>query len=152
MVHPISLGSPKSHLPAAGVREDLRVQSLRRTIALVAILVGAAWVWSAPRSQVPVPGPDADPEAVVHAYIEALNERDYGTVNAIDATGDPDLGRFSRAGGFERAGDMRLNYEGRTAHVTFLAEYSGSQGRDWWGYYLERNDDGRWQIVGGGVA
>ena len=128
------------------------MKTMGQTIGVIAILVAAAWVWSAPRSQVPVPGPDADPEQVVNAYIEALNERDFETVNAIDSGRDPDLGRFSRPGGFERAGDMRLNFEGRRAHVTFLAEYSGSEGRDWWGYYLEKSDDGRWQIVDAGVA
>jgi hypothetical protein len=132
--------------------DDLRVRHLVRSVLVIALLVAAALIWSAPRSQVPVPDADADPEDVVQAYIEALNERDFETANAIDAMDEPDLGRFSRVDEYEQVGDVRLNFEGRLAHVTFRAEHAGSSGRDWWGYYLEKSDEGRWQIVDAGVA
>ncbi len=70
-------------------------------VVLAVVLCVAVLIWSAPRAQVPVPGPQATPEQVVRAYVAAVNARDFTTANAIDARPDSDLGQFSRPGPHE---------------------------------------------------
>lgn len=125
--------------------------------AFAGLLFGAVLVWSAPRSQIPVPGSGATPEEVVLAYIEAVTERDFDTANAIDGRPGSDLGRFSRPMRVRDVSDIRVTGRGRTAHVTFKADLRGTDasmddGRQWWGYALERDGSGRWLIVDAGVA
>jgi hypothetical protein len=86
----------------------------------VALLLGAVIVWSAPRDDVAVPGPDASPEQVVAAYIGAVNARDFDTANAIDARAGSDLGRFSRPMRTHQLKMDRTAFEGATAlwHIT----------------------------------
>lgn len=124
-------------------------------VVLLALLAGLAW-WSAPRAQVPVPGAGASPETVVRAYIDAVNARDFDTANAI-RPGDR-LGRFSRPMQISDLTDVttRDDVNGRVA-VDFMADIhatdgSMEEGRQWWGYLLERSDDGHWLIVDAGVA
>ena len=45
--------------------------------ATIGALVVAAFVCSAPRQDVALPGPYATPEQVVRAYIDAVNARDF---------------------------------------------------------------------------
>jgi len=120
--------------------------------AVLALLVSA---WSAPRRHVELPGPDASPVQVVRAYVAAVNARDFKTANEIDARPNGDLGRFSRPGRMDNFGDVSVAEGGK--HVVFKADFSGGDGslpdgRQWWGYVLERGADGRWQIVDAGVA
>ena len=53
------------------------------------------------------------------------------------------------AAGAVATADTRVR--GDRAHVLFRADSDGSDD-DWWGYVLERGADGRWYIVGAGVA
>jgi hypothetical protein len=126
-----------------------------RAIVLAALVVGSAYIWAGPRSQVRVPGPDATPVEVVSAYIAALDQRDFDTANAIDNR-DEDLGRFSSRANFSDVTEMSATREGGVVHVTFLADIDGDASiagdDDWWGYYLKRGRDDRWHIVDAGVA
>ena len=123
--------------------------------AVAAALVVGAFVWSAPRDDLPVPGSDATPEQVVRAYIDAVNARDFDTANAIDARPGEDLGRFSRP---RQTHDVEMGKtvtEGTQAHVLFNADFDGGDGTvedGLWGYYLQRGDDGLWHITDAGVA
>jgi hypothetical protein len=129
---------------------------LLRLVVVAALLMWSAYVWSGPRSQVPVPGPQAEPVEVVEAYLTALDQRDFDTVNAIEDMGDEDLGRFSRPVHFSNTNQMHATRDGHGAHVTFLCDISGdasiSGDQDWWGFYLERGKGGRWYITDAGVA
>jgi hypothetical protein len=137
---------------------DTRRRALRPALlaafAAAALVVGA-FVWSAPRDDVPVPGPDATPEQVVRAYIDAVNARDFDTANSIDATPGDDLGRFSRP---MQSHDVKMGKtvtEGALAHVLFTADFGGGDGTvedGLWGYYLERGPDRLWHIIDAGVA
>ena len=120
----------------------------------VAALAGGIFVWSAPREQVPVPGPDATPEQVVSAYIDAVNARDFDTANAIDAR-PGEYGRFSRPLGTHALEVEKAVVHRSRAHVLFMADFDGgepSMQDGWWGYSLVRGDDGLWHITGEGVA
>jgi hypothetical protein len=129
--------------------------TLASLVVLLGLTAGAAFAWSAPRTDVALPGPDATPEQVVTAYIEAVNARDFDTSNAIDARPGLDLGRFSRPA---RTLAVRLEetvVDGFTAHVTLTADFEGGDGTvedGLWGYYLERGRDGRWHITDAGVV
>ena len=126
-------------------------------VAVVGSLVGAAFIWSAPREDVAVPGPDATPEQVVTAYIDAVNARDFDTANAIDARPGSDLGRFSRPVRTDHV-RMRRTLGGSTsAQVLFTADFHGGDGTlegddNLWGYFLDRGSDGLWHITDAGVA
>lgn len=70
-------------------------------VAALGMLVGAAFLWSAPREDVSLPGPDATPEQV------------------------------------------------------FTADFDGGDGTvedGWWGYVLQRGNDGLWHITDAGVV
>jgi hypothetical protein len=126
-------------------------------LTLLGIFAFAVWSWSAPRTHVPVPGPNATPEQVVRAYVSAINARDFATANAIDSREHSDLGRFSRPGRMEGMDSVSMGVEGQRTHVVFKANISGgdasmSDGHQWWGYVLERGADGRWFVVDAGVA
>jgi len=128
---------------------------LLRVVVLAALVMGSAYIWAGPRSQVPIPGPDATPVEVVNAYIAALDQRDFDTANAIDNL-DEDLGRFSTRVTFTNVSEMHTTRERKAVHVTFLADIDGDASiagdHDWWGYYLKRGADGRWHIIDAGVA
>ena len=61
-----------------------------------------------------------------------------------------------------RCGPPASGWRGRpsrdaSAHVLFTADFHGGdgsmgEGRDLWGYYLERGSDGRWHITDAGVV
>ena len=126
-------------------------------VAVVGVLVGAALVWSAPREDVAVPGPDATPEQVVTAYLDAVNARDFDTANAIDARPGSDLGRFSRPGRTDHVRMGRTLGGATSAQVVFTADFRGGDGTlegddTVWGYLLDRGSDGRWHITDAGVA
>lgn len=105
-----------------------------------------------------MPGPDATPEQVVRAYIKAVNARDFDTANVLDARPNSDLGRFSRPVQVTGLSDVTTRDDlADRVSVVFKAEFSGTDssmedGRQWWGYLLERGADGRWHIVDEGVA
>jgi hypothetical protein len=123
--------------------------------AVAAGLVVGAFVWSAPRDDVPVPGPEATPEQVVRAYIDAVNARDFDTANAIDARPGEDLGRFSRPMQTHEVEMGETAIEGAKAHVLFTSDFDGGDGTvedGLWGYVLERGDDGLWHIIDAGVV
>jgi hypothetical protein len=128
---------------------------LSSVVVLLCLTAGAAFAWSAPRADVALPGPDATPEQVVTAYIEAVNVRDFDTANAIDARPGPDLGRFSRP---MRTHDVRMEKTvpaGSSAHVLFTADFEGGDGTvedGLWGYHLDRGRDGLWRITDAGVV
>ncbi|ROR90903.1 hypothetical protein EDD33_1752 [Nocardioides aurantiacus] len=117
-------------------------------------LVVGAFIWSAPRGDVATPGPEATPEQVVRAYIDAVNARDFETANTIDAR-PGDLGRFSRP---MKTHDVEMGQtltENGRPHVLFTADFDGGDGTvedGVWGYYLERGRDGLWHIIDAGVA
>ena len=122
--------------------------------AVVLALV-CVFAWSAPHEDVAVPGSEATPEQVVRAYIDAVNARDFDTANAIDARPDGDLGRFSRPMQSHEVVMGQTFTEGTAAHVLFAADFDGGDGTvedGWWGYYLERGNDGLWHITDAGVA
>lgn len=124
--------------------------------ALAAAVVAGVLAWSAPRDDVPVPGPDATPEEVVRAYIDAVNARDFDTANTIDARAGEDLARLSRpmqAHDVEMMGGTLI--EGAQAHVLFTADFDGGDGSledGLWGYILDRGTDGLWHITDAGVS
>ena len=125
-------------------------------VVLVVVVCVAVLVWSAPRTQVPAPGPQATPQQVVRAYVAAINARDFSTANAIDARPDSDLGQFSRPGRMNDLTTVSVSRESNRTHVVFKADFSGGDGsipdgRQSWGYVLERGHDGRWVIVDEGV-
>lgn len=123
--------------------------------AVAAALVAGTFAWSAPREEVAVPGPDATPEQVVRAYIEAVNARDFDTANVIDARPGQDLDRFSRPMQTHAVEMGRTVTRGATAHVLFSAGFAGGDGTvedGPWGYYLERGDDELWHITDAGVG
>ena len=123
-------------------------------VALLAAVAGTLW-WSAPREDVADPGPDATPEQVVLAYIEAVNARDFETANRIDARPGEDHGRFSRPMQTHDVEQLRTLTEGGAAHVVFTADFDNTDGSledGPWGYHLERGDDGLWHITDAGVA
>jgi hypothetical protein len=126
------------------------------TVLVVAVLVVVALVWSAPRDDVAVPGPDATPEQVVMAYVKAVNARDLDTANVIDARPDSDLERLSGPIGIENVRMARTVMTGSSAHVHFIADFRGGDGsldgHQWWGYVLEQKSDGLWRIVDAGVS
>ncbi len=68
----------------------LLVPGVLAVVGLVALLL-----WSAPRADFAVPGPDATAEEAVEAYLDAVVARDFATANAIDGRPGDDLGRFS---------------------------------------------------------
>jgi hypothetical protein len=124
-------------------------------LVLAAVLALLVFAWSAPRRHVALPGPDASPVQVVRAYVAAVNARDFETANEIDARHNSDLGRFSRPDRMDKLGDVSIAEGGK--HVVFKADFSGGDGsipdgRQLWGYVLERGADRRWQIVDAGVA
>lgn len=139
--------------------ETPRRPALRAWLAPVAalgMLVGAAFLWSAPREDVSLPGPDATPEQVVTAYIDAVNARDFDTANDIDARPGTDLGRrFSRPMRTHVIQMKNTVAEGKEAHVVFTADFDGGDGTvedGWWGYVLQRGNDGLWHITDAGVV
>ena len=124
-------------------------------VGALGLLVGAAFVWTAPREDVAVPGRDATPQQVVIAYIDAVNARDFDTANVIDARPDTDLGWFSRPMRTDLVRVEKTVTHGAPAHVVFTADLDGGDGTvddGLWGYYLERDSDGRWHITDAGVA
>jgi hypothetical protein len=136
---------------------DTRRRALGPTLlaafAVAVALVVGAFVWSAPRDGVPVPGADATPEQVVLAYIHAVNARDFDAANAIDAR-PGDLGRFSRPMETHEVEMGETLTEGILAHVLLNADVDGG-GRtveDGLWSYLQRRNDGLWQIINAGVA
>lgn len=57
----------------------------------------------------------------------------------------------------DNVASVSLTVEGDRTHVVFNADFSGgdvsiSDGRQWWGYVLERGGDGRWYIVDAAVT
>jgi hypothetical protein len=127
------------------------------SVGVIALLVVGAFVWSAPRDDVPLPGTEAKPEQVVLAYLDAVNARDFDTANAILDPSFERYGRFSRPVRTERVHITRAFIDGGAAHVLFSADFQGGDGsigpgRQPWGYDLRRDDDGRWRIVDAGVA
>jgi hypothetical protein len=123
--------------------------------AAVAVAVAGVFLWASPRDHVAVPGPDASPEQVVEAYIAAVNARDFDTANAIDARPGSHLGRLSRPMETTDVTGMRTVADQGRAHVVFEADFDGGDGTvedGWWGYVLERGDDGLWHITDAGVA
>ena len=140
-------------MPATRRRRTLRSSLV--PVGVLGLLVGAAFVWAAPREDVAVPGRDATPEQVVIAYIDAVNARDFDTANAIDARPGSDLGRFSRPMRTDLVRVEKTVTHGAAAHVVFTADLDGGDGTvddGLWGYYLERDSDGRWRITDAGVA
>jgi hypothetical protein len=134
----------------------------QRWLVVAAVVVGVAAIalavrwWAGPREHVPLPGPDATPEQVVTAYVDAVQARDFDTADAIDARPGSDLGRFSRPLMIENLAQLDAWLRGSTAYVTFTADFdndgeSFSDGQIW-GFYLDRGTDGRWQITGAGVG
>jgi hypothetical protein len=125
-------------------------------LGVVVWLVGVVLVWALPREQVALPGADATPEQVVTAYLEALNARDFSTSNEIDARSRSDHGLFSLPGRIRLERIDKVFVDGGQAHVTFHADFEGGDGslsgRQLWGYYLDRDQGGRWQITDAGVA
>ncbi|MFC6288579.1 hypothetical protein ACFP3Q_04715 [Nocardioides sp. GCM10027113] len=100
-------------------------------------------------------GPDATPEEVVRAYVDAVNGRDFDTANAIDSRDGQDLGRFSRPMQTHDFELVSTTGDETRAHVLFTADFEGGDGTvedGRWGYVLERNDEGLWRIVDAGVA
>jgi len=143
-------------LPTSRSRLSRRTRVLGLVLAPVVAVPVAYVAWSAPRDQVALPGPDATPEQVVRAYVEALDARDFDTVNAIDGRPGSDLDRFDRPGQIHLQ-EMGDTFEGdpNGTHVMFQADFEGfdiSMEDGWWGYYLVRGADGRWEIVDEGVA
>lgn len=123
--------------------------------AVAASLVLGVLVWSAPRDDVPMPGPEATPEQVVRAYIDAVNARDFDTANAIDARNAKDLGRFSRPMQTYEVVIVKTVTDGTAAHVLFTADFDGGDGTvedGLWGYVLELGTDGLWHITDAGVS
>jgi hypothetical protein len=140
-----------------GVRRLTAARVVLRVAVMAGALVAAVFGWSAPRSDVPLPGPEAKADEVVLAYITALHERDFDTANAIDSRAGSDLGRFSRPMRMTDVSDVKVTGNAVKAHVVFKADFartdmSMSGGRQWWGYVLRRDDDHRWVIVDSGVA
>ncbi len=131
---------------------------LRRWVAaavVIAGLVSAFVLWSVPRDQVAVPGPEATPEQVVAAYLAAVNVRDFDTANAIEGRPGQDLAWFSRPMQSRGVKIEKTVKEGSRWHVLFQADFEGGDGTvqdGLWGYYLERDGDGQWQIVDAGVV
>lgn len=124
-------------------------------MVVLALMIVAVLVWSAPRDQVAVPGPDATPEQVVIAYIDAVNARDFDTANAIDARPRSDLGRLSRPMQTHHVRALHTVSNGSEAHVLFTADFDGGDGTvedGQWGYHLERGSDGLWHITDAGVV
>lgn len=124
-------------------------------VAVLALIAVAGLLWSAPRDQVAVPGPNATPEQVVIAYIDAVNARDFDTANAVDARLRSDLGRFSRPMQTDLVRVDETVTKGSKAHVLFTADFDGGDGTiddGQWGYYLERGSDGLWHITDAGVV
>lgn len=124
---------------------------------IIVVVALGGWVWSGPRAHVEVPGPDARPEQVVLAYAAALNFRDFDTVDAIDARPEETPGRFTRTRRLDNVEIESVTGSGDYAHVTFYADFSGwdpsmADRRDRWGYVLQREEAGRWQIVDAGVV
>ena len=140
-------------LPATRRRRPLR--GWLAAVGVLGLLVGAAFVWTAPREDVAVPGRGASPKEVVIAYIDAVNARDFETANAIDARPGSDLGRFSRPMRTHLVRMEETVTAGAAAHVLFTADFVGGDGTiddGLWGYYLDRGSDGRWHITDAGVA
>lgn len=137
-----------------------RLRSIARIGGFIAVLaataIAIAYVWSAPREDITLPGPDATPEEVVTAYIDAVNARDFDTANAIDSRRSTDLGRFSRPMHTDDVARMKTITDVSGAeHVVFFADFSGGDGTvsdGWWGYLLEQGRDGLWHIVDAGVS
>jgi hypothetical protein len=124
-------------------------------VGVAGLLAGGVLLWSAPREDVPVPGPDASPDQVVVAYIDAVNARDFDTANAIDARAGLDLGRFSRPMTTELVRIEETSVAGSRAYVSFTADFDGGDGTvedGEWGYSLERGSDGLWHITDAGVG
>jgi hypothetical protein len=140
--------------PDSGRRSSSRRAGLAAVAVVTALVVGA-FVWSAPRQDVAVPGSEATPEQVVRAYIDAVNARDFDAANAIDARPGEDLGRFSRPTQTHEVEMGKTVTEGTKAHVLFTADFDGGDGTvedGLWGYYLERGNDKLWRITDAGVA
>lgn len=145
------------------------------TLVCATCQVYACRLFAGPDRQVALPDPGAAPEAVVHAYLEALVARDVDTMQELAAPafterersviGAPycnwqrieglvlqraDAGRVERREFREVAavwGKFRLSSR----------EHSGlprdSEGNVDWGYLLGRNDPGeRWRIFDSGAA
>ncbi|HWJ82243.1 MAG TPA: hypothetical protein VNS55_08415 [Nocardioides sp.] len=125
-------------------------------VGFAAVVAVSGWLLTAPRAEVPVPGPDATPAEVVTAYVDAINARDFDTANAIDGRDGHDLGRFSRAGRMDDLRIISVDRDGRSMHVLFEADFSGMDASmedvSEWGYYLRRGADGCWHIEDAGVA
>lgn len=148
-------------LGSASSRSAWSRSAWSRLAPIAFLVVGGALgvtAWAVPRDDVPTPGPDARPEQVVAAYISAINVRDFATANAVDARPDSDLGLFSRPGRIElEEGWTAFTSDGgpRRTHVTFEADFVGGdgslEGRQRWGYVLQRDEAG-WHIVDAGVS
>ncbi|MFW6773560.1 hypothetical protein ACOACO_04700 [Nocardioides sp. CPCC 205120] len=139
------------HDPFAATRRGPR--RLQTGALAVALSAGIVWIVTSPLDDVPLPGPDATPEEVVAAYAEAISARDFATSNAIAPHDDHD--RFSRAGGIDIQEFHETVGTPTRPWVFFSADFSGGDGTledGVWGYFLERGDDGRWQIVDAGVS
>ena len=146
-----------SQTPRPATRRRRTLRSSLVPVGALGLLVGAAFVWTAPREDVAVPGRDATPEQVVIAYIDAVNARDFDTANAIDAPPGSDLGRFSRPGRTDHVRMGRTLGGATSAQVLFTADFRGGDGTlegddTVWGYLLDRGSDGRWHISDAGVA
>lgn len=78
-------------------RREHRARMLSAAAALVVVTgtpLGVLW-WSAPRHQVPLPGPEATAVEVGAAHHEAIEARDFDTANAIDDRPGSTLSRLS---------------------------------------------------------
>lgn len=133
-----------------------RAAGLGATAAGTAVvLVVGGFVWSAPRVDVPLPGPDATPEQVVRAYVEAVNERDFETANQIDARPGTELYRWSRQPKTRILELGETTLDGERAYVPFTAAVNGGDDTvadGAWAYHLQRGHDGSWHIIDAGVA
>ena len=112
-------------------------------------------------ASVPVPRPDATPEEVVRAYVEAYNHRDLDTMTAIyPSQGSP--GRFRAMGTMQDLtivsshADTTYGPSRRLWAVQVQLTFTGLQGSDLaydpgpngWTYYLDRSGPDRaWRIV-----
>ncbi|GAB3083848.1 hypothetical protein [Nocardioides zeae] len=128
------------------------VPGLLAAVGLVALLL-----WSAPRADIAVPGPDATAEEAVEAYLDAVVARDFATANAIDGRPGDDLGRFSHPTEMHLVAVDGTVSDTCGSKVLFTADVENGDvsmpdGRTFWGICVSRDHDGIWRITDEGVA
>lgn len=134
----------------------------------VAVATVLATFVQAPHTTVALPGAGASPATVIRTYVRAINDRDYGTANAIQERGPA----FEDHGWFDAPSIRHLRithvsavYSGKQAPLSAESNYAQvvavdvrGQLHHWnddlpggdhaWSYYLGRNaDTQRWRIV-----